>query len=46
MVACENIRFSSLSAAGDFSRGGTFPHVPSGEERGEKDVFAGEENGS
>ena len=34
--ACENIRFSSLFAAGDFSR-----NVPSGEERGETDVFAG-----
>ena len=34
-VACENIRFSSLFAAGDVSRG------PSGEERGETDVFAG-----
>ena len=32
-VACENIRFSSLFAAGDVSRGG--------EERGEMDVFAG-----
>ena len=31
-LACENIRFSSLFAAGD---------VPSGEERGEMDVFAG-----
>ena len=31
-LACENIRFSSLFAAGD---------VPSGEERGETDVFAG-----
>ena len=35
-LACENIRFSSLFAAGDFSR-----NVPSGEERGETDVFAG-----
>ena len=35
-VACENIRFSSLFAAGDVSR-----NVPSGEERGETDVFAG-----
>ena len=31
-LASENIRFSSLFAAGD---------VPSGEERGETDVFAG-----
>ena len=31
-LACENIRFSSLFAARD---------VPSGEERGETDVFAG-----
>ena len=31
-VACENIRFSSLFVAGD---------VPSDEERGETDVFAG-----
>ena len=36
-IACENIRFSSLFAAGDVSRG----NVPSGEERGETDVFAG-----
>ena len=35
-LACENIRFSSLFAAGDVSR-----NVPSGEERGETDVFAG-----
>ena len=35
-VACENIRFSSLFAAGDASR-----NVPSDEERGETDVFAG-----
>ena len=35
-VACENIRFSSLFAAGDVSR-----NVPSDEERGETDVFAG-----
>ena len=33
-LACENIRFSSLFAAGD-------ENVPSGEERGETDVFAG-----
>ena len=39
-VACENIRFSSLLAGGDFLRGGT-PNVPSGGERGETDVFAG-----
>ena len=38
-VACENIRFSSLFAAGDVSRGG---NVPSGEERRETDVFAGQ----
>ena len=31
-LACENIRFSSLFAAGD---------VPIDEERGETDVFAG-----
>ena len=37
-IACENIRFSSLFAAGNVSRGG---NVPSGEERGETDVFAG-----
>ena len=36
VLACENIRFSSLFAAGDVSR-----NVPSGEERGEMDVFAG-----
>ena len=36
MLACENIRFSSLFAAGDVSR-----NVPSGEERGETDVLAG-----
>ena len=36
-VACENIRFSSLFAAGGVSRGG---NVPSGEERRETDVFA------
>ena len=35
-LACENIRFSSLFAAGDVSR-----NVPSGEERGETDVSAG-----
>ena len=35
-LACENIRFSSLVAAGDVSR-----NVPNGEERGETDVFAG-----
>ena len=36
-LACENIRFSSLFAAGDVSA----RNVPSDEERGEKDVFAG-----
>ena len=36
MLACENIRFSSLFAAGDVSR-----NVAIGEERGETDVFAG-----
>ena len=36
--AFENIRFSSLFAAGDVSRGG---NVPSGEKRGETDIFAG-----
>ena len=36
-LACENICFSSLFAAGDVSRG----NVPSYEERGETDVFAG-----
>ena len=36
LIACENIRFSSLFAARDVSR-----NVPSGEERGETDVFAG-----
>ena len=35
-IACENIHFSSLFAAGDVSR-----NVPSGEEREETDVFAG-----
>ena len=40
--ACENIRFSSLFAAGDVSRGGfSARNVPTGEERGETDVFAG-----
>ena len=38
MIACENIRFSSLFAAGDVSR--NVRNVPSGEERGEMDVFA------
>ena len=39
-VACKNIRFSSLFAAGDVSRVSRF--VPPGEEeRGETDVFAG-----
>ena len=37
-LACENIRFSSLFAAGDVS---SARNVPSGEERGETDVFAG-----
>ena len=37
-LACENIRFSSLFAAGNVSHGG---NAPSGEERGETDVFAG-----
>ena len=37
-VACENIRFSSLFAAGDVS---SPRNVPSGKERGETDVFAG-----
>ena len=44
-VACENIRFSSLFATGDVSRGVTWcssaRNVPSYEERGETDVFAG-----
>ena len=35
-IPCENIRFSSLFIAGDVSR-----NVPSDEERGETDVFAG-----
>ena len=39
VVACDNIRFYSLFAAGDVSRGG---NVPSGEERRETDVFAGQ----
>ena len=39
-IACENIGFSSILAAGDGLRGGT-PNVPSGGERGETDVFAG-----
>ena len=34
LLACENIRFSSLVAAGEVSRGEK-------EERGETDVFAG-----
>ena len=38
-LACENIRFSSLFAAGDVSRGGT--NVPSDKEQGKTDVFAG-----
>ena len=40
-IACENIRFSSLFAAGDVSRGSSVRNVPSDEERGETDVFAG-----
>ena len=36
-LPCENIRFSSLFAAGDV----VWRNVPSGEERGESDVFAG-----
>ena len=36
-LACENIPFSSLFAVGDVSA----RNVPSGEERGETDVFAG-----
>ena len=36
-IACENIRFSSLFAAGDVSRGGNVPSLS----RGEMDVFAG-----
>ena len=36
-IGCENIRFSSLFAAGD---------APSGEERGETDVFAGSADNS
>ena len=39
-VACENIRLSSLFAAEDVSRS-CARNVPSGEERGETDVFAG-----
>ena len=38
-IACENIRFSSLLAAGDVWRSSA-RNVPSGEERGETDVFA------
>ena len=37
VLACENIRFSSLFVAEDVSRG----NVLSDEERGETDVFAG-----
>ena len=43
-LACENIRFSSLFAAGDVSHGerrSSARNIPSGEERGETDVFAG-----
>ena len=39
IVACENIHFSSLFAAGDVSRGGTVQNVPSGEEWGQTDVY-------
>ena len=38
-LACENIIFSSLFAVGDVS---SSRNVPSGEERGETDVFAGQ----
>ena len=42
ILACEHIRFSSLFAAGDVSRGGSSArNVPSGEEREETDVLAG-----
>ena len=37
-LACENIGFSALFAAGDVS---SARNVPSGEERGETDVVAG-----
>ena len=37
-LACENIRFSSLFAIEDVS---SSRNIPSGEERGETDVFAG-----
>ena len=37
-IACENIRFSSLSVAGDVSRSST-RNVPSGEKRGETDTY-------
>ena len=47
-LSCENIRFSSLFAAGEVSRGETSPAAKSVvrcvadyEERGETDVFAG-----
>ena len=39
LLACENIRFSSLFVAEDVARGGR--NVLSDEERGETDVFAG-----
>ena len=44
-LAWENIRFSALFSAGDVSRWGLFAriNVPSREERGETDVFAGYE---
>ena len=42
LLVCENIRFSSLFAAGDVSRGGySARNVPIGEERGETDAFEG-----
>ena len=40
ILACENILFSSLFANRDVSRSSA-RNVPSGEERGETDVFAG-----
>ena len=40
LLSCKNIPFSSLSAAGDVWRSSS-QTVPSGEERGETDVFAG-----
>ena len=41
IIACENIRFPSFFADGDVSRAPSSRNVPSGEERGETDVFAG-----